>query len=208
MISTRWLSLNSDIRKFIANDKPSNEAAVAEINKVAGQLDVVVASAGILDQFGQTATADPASFLEHYQINTLGFIVLYQAVHYLLLASPSGAPILAYISSMAGSITSYINLHAPAYMGSKAASNFIVRTIDDEDPKLIVFSLHPGWVQTDMGNAGAVANGMEKAPDTLEESISGLLRKIDGATKEGTSGKFLNFQPVPGTTPPTDEILW
>ena len=34
------------------------------------------------------------------------------------------------------------------------------------------------WVQTDMGNMGANAVGMEKAPVTLEQSITGMLSKV------------------------------
>ena len=34
------------------------------------------------------------------------------------------------------------------------------------------------WVQTEMGNKGAKAFGLESAPDTLETSISGLVRLV------------------------------
>lgn len=34
------------------------------------------------------------------------------------------------------------------------------------------------WVQTEMGNAGARAFGLENAPDTLEASISGLVKVV------------------------------
>jgi hypothetical protein len=34
------------------------------------------------------------------------------------------------------------------------------------------------WVQTEMGNMGATAIGMEKAPVTLEDSIKGMLTEV------------------------------
>ena len=34
------------------------------------------------------------------------------------------------------------------------------------------------WVQTEMGNTGAKAFGLESAPDTLEASISGLVKLV------------------------------
>ena len=34
------------------------------------------------------------------------------------------------------------------------------------------------WVQTEMGNTGAKAFGFEKAPDTFESSISGLVKVV------------------------------
>ena len=40
------------------------------------------------------------------------------------------------------------------------------------------------WVQTDMGNTGAVANGLEAAPVTIQDSINGLLGKVRFARSE------------------------
>jgi hypothetical protein len=34
------------------------------------------------------------------------------------------------------------------------------------------------WVQTDMGNAGAVANGLSEAPVTVKESVDGMVSKL------------------------------
>jgi len=34
------------------------------------------------------------------------------------------------------------------------------------------------WVQTDMGNAGAVALGMKEAEITVEESVRGLVKVV------------------------------
>jgi len=36
-----------------------------------------------------------------------------------------------------------------------------------------VLALHPGWVQTDMGNSGG-----RTAPTTEEESVNGLIRSV------------------------------
>jgi norsolorinic acid ketoreductase len=44
-----------------------------------------------------------------------------------------------------------------------------------------------------MGNAGALAHGMTEAPLTLEQSLSGMLDKIDKGTHENSSGKFMTF---------------
>jgi norsolorinic acid ketoreductase len=44
-----------------------------------------------------------------------------------------------------------------------------------------------------MGNAGALAHGMTEAPLTLEESLNGMVSKIDGATREIASGKLFSF---------------
>jgi norsolorinic acid ketoreductase len=76
---------------------------------------------------------------------------------------------------------------------SKAALNFLVRKIHFENDWLVAFPLHPGFVQTEMGNGAARVLGMEQAPMTLEDSIKAQLIRIDNATRENSSGKFITF---------------
>ena len=44
-----------------------------------------------------------------------------------------------------------------------------------EHPDHVIFSISPGWVQTDMGNLGARSSGREKAPITVDESVGALI---------------------------------
>ncbi|KAJ7626956.1 hypothetical protein FB45DRAFT_795196 [Roridomyces roridus] len=197
--------------KLIAADKESNDAAIAEIQKTAGQLDVVIANAGIANHFGPVGTTPVSQFKDHWEVNTLGVIVLFQSAQELLLASPTGAPIFALISTGAASMGQFYNAAMSAYGSSKAAANFIVKALDAENPKLVSLAIHPGWVATDMGNGGAKAFGMEQAPVTVEDSINGVLSRIDGATKEKSSGKFFNFARSSAGNMwdiDTDEISW
>ncbi|KAF7345162.1 NAD(P)-binding protein [Mycena sanguinolenta] len=197
--------------KLTSGDKADNEAAMAEIQRTAGQLDVIIANAGISKQYGPVATVDLSEFRDHFEVNTLGVIVLFQAAHKLLLASPTGSPILAYISTGAGSISAYYHLSACAYGTSKAAANFLVKVLDAENPSLIAMAIHPGWVATDMGNLGATSNGLPQAPVTVEDSVAGVLSHIDGATKEKSSGRFWNFKAVKDGMPwdiATEEVPW
>jgi norsolorinic acid ketoreductase len=70
-------------------------------------------------------------------VNTFATIVLYQAVHKLLLASPTGAPKFAYISTIATSIGAFLNFSGSAYGSSKAAVNYIVKALNTENPSLV-----------------------------------------------------------------------
>ncbi|XHF98116.1 hypothetical protein AWENTII_001687 [Aspergillus wentii] len=45
---------------------------------------------------------------------------------------------------------------------SKAAVNFFTAKIHHENPRLIAFPIHPGWVKTELGNSIATAIGRQK----------------------------------------------
>ncbi|KAJ7609828.1 hypothetical protein FB45DRAFT_1122435 [Roridomyces roridus] len=197
--------------KFIVNDKANNEAVVAEIEKIAGQLDVIIANAGVAQFYGPVATTPLDEYKAHWEINTLGTIVLYQAAQELLLASPTGIPVFAYVSTGAASMARFLPMKNSAYASSKAAANFIVKALDAENPSLIALAISPGWVATDTGNPAAVANGLPEAPMRVEDVVPGILSRIDGATKEKSSGRFWNFKPTFGGMPwdiNTEEVPW
>ncbi|KAJ7644526.1 hypothetical protein FB45DRAFT_1116033 [Roridomyces roridus] len=181
--------------KLTLGDKADNEAAVAEIQRIAGQLDVIIANAvGISNYYGPLVETPISEFRDHWEINTLGNVILFQTAHRLLLASPSKAPRFAIISSGAASMGTYFPLRVAAYGSSKAAINFLVKVMDQEHPSLISLAIHPGWVRTDMGNQSALAHGMAEAPETVEYSVDGILARVDQATSKELSGRFWNFK--------------
>lgn len=49
------------------------------------------------------------------------------------------------------------------------------------------------WVPTDMGTFGAKKLGFGDAPDSLDESVDGMVGLFDVATKASHGGKFWNF---------------
>ncbi|KAM0754912.1 NAD(P)-binding protein [Meredithblackwellia eburnea MCA 4105] len=203
---------NVHVVKLTSGDAEDNKAAVAEIQKIAGQLDVVVANAGISKYYGPLVSTPISELHDHFEINTFAPVVLFQAVHPLLSKSPSGAPQFHIISTGAASISQYFPIQAGAYGGSKAAANFMVQTIHTEHASegFISSAINPGWVQTDMGNQGAAANGMPAAPVTVQDSVDGILAIVDGATREKSSGKFFNAVVRSGNPwdIPTAEIPW
>ncbi|KAJ7505773.1 hypothetical protein B0H11DRAFT_1708017, partial [Mycena galericulata] len=166
---------------------------------------------GISNHYGPLATTPISEFRNHWDVNTMGLVVLFQAAYTLLLASPSGSPVFAVISSGAGSIGRYLHISAAAYGSSKAAINFLVKALDYEHKHLISVAISPGWVATEMGKLCGSANGLGQPPVSVDESVAGILSRIDGATKEKTSGRFWNFKAGRGgpfESLHSDEVAW
>lgn len=90
------------------------------------------------------------------------------------------------ISSMLGSME--MNTHGGiyAYRASKAGVNAIMKSmsIDLADRGIIAIAQHPGWVQTDMGGAGADLD--------IQTSVNGMKAVIDRLTI-ADSGKFISY---------------
>lgn len=157
-------------------------------------LDVVIANAGIANQWGPGLTTPAEELESHFKVNTVGSLILFQAVQPLL-AKSTGTPKFIAISTAIGSITDMDQFPLPstAYGTSKAALNYLTRKLHFEHPDIIIYPISPGWVQTDMGSPTAKAMGMEDAPTTLEECVAGVARNVDTATREEQSGKFASF---------------
>lgn len=168
------------VLKLDASVESDAQTAINELDAKYGitHIDTVISNAGIANYWGPTATTPISAFQNHFDVNTLGTITIFQATNALL--EKSSDPKFVYISTIVGSIggvEKYL-LQGVAYGASKAAANYIMRKIHLEHPKLTVFPIHPGWVQTEMGNDGAVANGLEEAPVTLKDSVDGLVEKV------------------------------
>lgn len=157
-------------------------------------LDIVIANAGISNYFGTARVTPAEEMLSHYTVNTLGPLLLFQATAPLLDLSPM--PKFVIVSSGAGSISNMdtLKVENTAYGASKCAANFVARKIHMENEGLIAFPINPGWLRTDLGNHAAAGVGMEQAPVTVEDGVKGVVDKIDKATREETSGRFVSGQ--------------
>ncbi len=149
-------------------------------------IDVCVYNAGV---FGSRTNDVPNADLFNavMQTNVLGAMraIPIVAPH---LVKNKGA--FAFISSQMGSIASISNGGAPLYRASKAALNAVVKaaSIEHGAKGVRCFVMHPGWVKTDMGGAGADID-----PTT---SITGVRKVIANALKGDVadySGKFFNY---------------
>jgi NAD(P)-dependent dehydrogenase (short-subunit alcohol dehydrogenase family) len=114
------------IVQLTSGDEADNKAAVAEIERIAGRLDVVIANAGMGLPTGPVLETPAQSMAEHFAVNTIGPLVLFRAT-YPLLKTSSDAPKFIPITSAGGSIAYAAPLGIPylAYAVSKTALNYL-----------------------------------------------------------------------------------
>lgn len=93
-------------------------------------LDIVIANAGICPAPTPLTTVDVKDVMTVFTVNTVGPIILYQALWPLLKKSPGGSPKWLSVSSAAGSLA-YLEVHGtfalPAYGISKAGMNWFTQ---------------------------------------------------------------------------------
>ncbi|KAL1680835.1 hypothetical protein EV122DRAFT_207000 [Schizophyllum commune] len=184
--------------KLISADRASNAAAAEEIKRVAGRLDVVIANAAISECIENMLGVPKEELVRHFEINSVGPLVLFQAAWPLLKASP--APKFVPVTSMVGSVEvgSLFDIDNIPYGTSKAALNWITRKLHHDFPELIAFPINPGTVETDLLKNGRkdpkVVEALKTLPPiTPEESARGILEQVDKATRETHGGQFVNY---------------
>jgi NAD(P)-dependent dehydrogenase (short-subunit alcohol dehydrogenase family) len=98
---------------------------------------------------------------------------------------PPGGKI-AYVSSRMGSIGAMGNAGSALYRASKAALNAVVKAVSLElaSRGVTAIALHPGWVRTNMGGAGADIDA--------ETSVAGMRAVIEDAGPP-VSGHFFDY---------------
>ncbi len=157
--------------------------ALPEALAESGRIDLLINNAGVLasgERFGDIhMDALEASF----RTNAAGPLLLTQALAPLLAKNA----VVANISSQLGSIENTTRFGTPSYGIGKAAQNMATRllAVALAERGIVVVALHPGWVQTDMGGAGASI--------TPAQSVASLLRVLDGIGP-GQTGQFLDWQ--------------
>jgi NAD(P)-dependent dehydrogenase (short-subunit alcohol dehydrogenase family) len=142
-------------------------------------VDIVIANAGISPAPQPLESAALDEVVDSLQVNTVSPIALYQASKPLL--DKSSKPIWMSMSSAAGSITNLPEYQAHWILGygiSKAAMDWFTVAVHAAHPNLIAYAIHPGLVQTDLGNSGAKMQGLEKAPVTLEDSCAKIIASV------------------------------
>lgn len=149
-------------------------------------IDVLINNAGIIGPHARSFTSLDVDALDRtWQVNSLGPMRVTQALYGNL--KLAGTRKIISITSDLGSISKNTGGGLYGYRMTKAALNMFNRTLAAELGRdgFICVVLHPGWVQTDMGG--------RNAPLTPQESISGMIKVIDGLTK-ADNGRFFDYR--------------
>jgi NAD(P)-dependent dehydrogenase (short-subunit alcohol dehydrogenase family) len=137
------------------SDTNSISNVVREIDQRFGCLDVLINNAAILyDTWQNTVDADLEVVNDALRTNLFGPWRLSQAFIPMMKANKYGR--IVNVSSLGGSLQ-YTNYGGtPAYSISKAALNILTRKLAAElvNTGILVNSVDPGWVATDMGGHG------------------------------------------------------
>ncbi|GMG42162.1 unnamed protein product [Aspergillus oryzae var. brunneus] len=183
--------LQLDFSSAVAPEKVADT-----FNAAAGidHIDVLICNAGYAAPMVPAALISAQDLRASFETNTIAPLLVFQGL-WPLLQKSTATPKLINISSSVGSIGDQEPVPGGAYGPSRAAGNWITRALHLQHPGLIVVALHPGWVQTRAGDFVAQQWGYESGPpETIDNSVKGMLEVIDGATREATSGKFITYQ--------------
>jgi NAD(P)-dependent dehydrogenase (short-subunit alcohol dehydrogenase family) len=162
-----------------------DESSIKAAARMVGEqpIDILINNAGIRGGNAQSLEKiDTAEWIEAFKVMTIGpFRVVQAFLGNLKLAK--NPKIITITSQIAA--TTWPTGGFYAYASAKAGVNKVMLTLThDLKDQVTVNLIHPGWVKTDMGGAGADI--------TPEESAAGI-RKVISAVSKADSGKFYKW---------------
>ena len=175
-------------RRLDVTDRASIEQLAADLRDRYGRVDVLVNNAAVdYDTWQRASSADLEVVREALETNLLGAWQTTLALLPLLRASRHGR--IVNVSSEAGSLAS-MSGGTPAYNVSKAALNALTRMLAGElrHDRILVNSVCPGWVATDMGGPGGRPVG---------EGAASVLWAVDLPDDGPTGGFYRDGRPLP-----------
>jgi|TARA_R110000782_G_scaffold54637_7_gene115462 NAD(P)-dependent dehydrogenase (short-subunit alcohol dehydrogenase family) len=174
-------------------DADSDASCKALAESLAGTpIDILINNAGVSPEHSKKLeTFDPEAYMACLRTNSVGPLLVTRAL--LPNVEASGRKLVAQISSQMGSLQLVAeggNQGNLAYHSSKAALNMANLLIANElkAKGVLCVSIHPGWVQTDMGGPNAHL--------TTDQSASAILDTLDRVETEA-AGRLLRYDGTP-----------
>ena len=151
---------------------PTSSAALAESLSGRG-FDAVVINAGVGGPQANPRAVGHQDFADLFVTNALAPVRLAEML--VKLVKPQTG-VIGFMTSQLGSVANNTGGGMELYRASKAALNSFTRSFAarHRDKGLSILSLHPGWVKTDMGGAGAdidVATSAKGLADRVEQAV-------------------------------------
>lgn len=152
------------------------------------RINTLIQNSGILRENSRAETAltvTAESLYDHFTTNTVGPLLVAQALAPILAPGAIVANITSGMGSMGLLSNGTIPTTNPAYSISKTALNMAtVQLAKDLAGKAVVVCVDPGYVKTEMGTSAAVME-IDFSAKSILETLGGL--------KEEDSGKFFQF---------------
>jgi NAD(P)-dependent dehydrogenase (short-subunit alcohol dehydrogenase family) len=167
------------ILQLDVTDADQIAAMVQQVASTTDGLDMLINNAGVLIDRGSDLDSISAEMMMRtLEVNTVAPLMVTQALAPLL--RKGQAPCVVNISSQLGALSSKTSGGLYAYCTSKAGLNMVTRGLagDFKSDGVTVITLHPGWVQTEMGG--------QSASITPQDSAAGIIQVIDNLSLADT----------------------
>ena len=167
---TEFKHKNLEVIKLNLASLKSIEECVNNFVKLNKKIDILINNAGIWSGRENDPTLHIQDLRNVLEVNLFGTISLTER----LINHINKAGKIINISSSAGSLANIYHCNYPDYSISKAALNMYTRTLSFrlQPKKITVNSIHPGWVETDMGGKGADFKPKEAAKNIYDRIVS------------------------------------
>lgn len=177
-----------DFLQLDVTDSTSISGAAKFIEKKYSRLDILVNNAGIFPKnSSETFSAKMSDLKRAMETNAFGAFEMCQ--HFVPLMKKNGFGRIVNVSSGMGQL-SEMAAGYPAYRLSKTAMNAVTRIFAEETKgtDILVNSVCPGWVRTEMGG--------QNAHRSVEEGASGIVWAATLPTGGPTGGFFRDGKPL------------